>query len=222
MKTNTIYNDDYLNVMRSLNNESIDLIVTDPPYKTISGGKGKKGDGSPTGILSENDGKIFKENDINISEFFSEAFRVLKDSTHMYVMTNLLNLNDFMEEGIKAGFKIHNLLVWEKNNVTPNRWYMKNCEYIIFFRKGKAKKINNQSSKTVHKFTNTTNRIHPTQKPVELMELYVENSSDVGDIVLDPFSGSGSTLVACKNLNRQFIGVELDKEYYVKSLERLK
>ena len=139
----------------------------------------------------------------------------------MYVMTNLLNLNELMMIGVENGFMIHNLLVWEKNNVTPNRWYMKNCEYIIFFRKGKAKPINNMSSKTVHQFNNTRERIHPTQKPVELMSLYINNSSEVGDVVLDPFMGSGSTAVASILNNRNYIGFELDKEYFDSCLNRI-
>lgn len=221
IEVNNIYNIDCFKGYEMIEDSSIDLIVTDPPYKTISGGKGKKGDGSPSGILAKNDGKIFKENDLDFSLFFKESYRVLKDSSHMYVMTNLLNLNELMMIGVENGFMIHNLLVWEKNNVTPNRWYMKNCEYIIFFRKGKAKPINNMSSKTVHQFNNTRDRIHPTQKPVELMSLYINNSSEAGDVVLDPFMGSGSTAVASILNNRNYIGFELDKEYFDSCLSRI-
>ena len=92
---------------------------------------------------------------------------------------------------------------------------MKNCEYVILARKGFAKSINNPSSQTVHNFDNIIgNKQHPTEKPVDLMKLYVGNSSQVGDTVLDPFMGVGSTGVACKELGRNFIGVELDKQYF--------
>lgn len=169
----------------------------------------------PSGILSKNDGKIFAENDIEPEEWFPEIYRVLKDGSHCYVMTNVLNLEHYLTLARQTGFKLHNLLIWEKNNCTPNRWYMKNCEYILFLRKGKAKRINNVGSKTVHQFSNITgNKQHPTEKPVDLMEYYISNSSNEGNIVFDPFMGSGSTGVAAKNLNRDFIGIELDKNYF--------
>ena len=111
-----------------------------------------------------------------------------------------------MNKTFVVGFKHINLLVWEKNNCTPSQFYMKNCEYTLLLRKGKSKYINKiGDSKTVHKFNNIIgNKVHPTEKPVELMKFYVENSSDVGDTVLDMFMGSCSTGVACLNTNRKF------------------
>src|SRR5690606_700763 len=116
--------------------------------------------------------------------------------THCYVMTNVLNLSSMIQSAEQAGFKLHNVLVWRKNNVTPSQYYMKNAEYILFLRKGKAKYINNIGTKTVIDVNNVRNKIHPTEKPVELMRILIENSSQVGDTVLDPFAGSGSTLIA--------------------------
>ena len=122
--------------------------------------------------------------------WLSECFRVMKDSTHIYIMTNTLNLTNYLNIINDVGFKLHNLLVWNKNNTTPNRWYMKNCEYVIFGRKGAAKAINNPSSQTVHSFDNIIgNKNHPTQKPVDLMKILVENSSNIGETVLDQFVG---------------------------------
>lgn len=89
----------------------------------ISGGSGK-GKGRPSGILQKNDGKIFEHNDIKLEDWIPEVFRVMKDDTQGYIMTNLLNLDKLMNVCQKVGFKIHNLLVWKKNNATPNRWYM--------------------------------------------------------------------------------------------------
>lgn len=137
-------------------------------------------------------------------------------------MTNVLNFEHYLLLAKQVGFKLHNLLVWEKNNCTPNRWYMKNCEYILFLRKGSAKKINNVGSKTVHQFDNIIgSKRHPTEKPIDLMEYYIANSSNKGDIVFDPFMGSGSTGVAAQNLNRDFIGIELDVKYFNIAKERL-
>ena len=208
-----LYNDDCLNVLKDVDDNSIDLVVTDPPYEVITGGRNGGVKGKPSGILTEN--KQLMKSIPKADLWLSECFRVMKDGTHIYIMTNTLNLTNYLNIINSVGFKLHNLLVWNKNNTTPNRWYMKNCEYVIFARKGFAKSINNPSSQTVHNFNNIIgNKQHPTEKPVDLMKLYVENSSQVGDMVLDPFMGSGSTGVACKELGRNFIGVELDKQYF--------
>lgn len=201
--------------------ESIDLVVTDPPYRNISGGTGSPG--RPVGILSENDGKIFDHNSITASDYAPYLYRVLKEGSHCYVMTNLLNLRETWDAMRDAGFDLHNLLVWHKNTCTPNRWYMKNCEFTLFFRKGRARTINNPSSKMVHAFDNLTgpDKLHETQKPVELMRLYVENSSRPGDVVLDPFMGSGTTGEACMVTGRSFVGIEVDPKYMARACERL-
>ena len=204
---------DCLELMVTIPDGSVDMVLTDPPYRVISGGN--KSAQRPMGMLSANDGKIFKHNDIEFSDYLPEIYRVMAVRSHLYLMINFVNLESAMSCVRKAGFQIHNLLVWQKNNMTPNRWYMKNIEYVIFARKGKAKSILNPSSKTCHSFDNVSlGRVHPTQKPVELMQHYIENSSEVGDTILDPFMGSGSTGVAAKNLNRKFIGIELDAEYF--------
>lgn len=215
---NKIINADCMDILKQLPDESVDLVLTDPPYRVISGGKS---DQYKNSIFKNNDGKIFKENDVNHEKWISEVFRVLKDGGEFYCMSNSLNLFDLKAICDKAGFRFHNLLVWEKNNSTPNRWYLKNCEYTLYFYKGKAKAINNKKSKTVHKFQNTIDRIHPTEKPEELMRFYISNSSKEGDLILDCFSGSGTTAIACHNLKRRFICIEKDKDYYEASVKRL-
>jgi site-specific DNA-methyltransferase (adenine-specific) len=128
-----------------------------------------------------------------------------------------------INESLKAGFKLHNILVWEKNNCTPSQFYMKNCEYVLFLRKGKAKWINDiGGSKTVHSFNNIIgNKKHPTEKPVDLLEFYIKNSSNEGDLVFDPFMGCGSTAIASLVSNRNYLGFEVDEEYYNTSQERI-
>ena len=128
-----------------------------------------------------------------------------------------------MNKSLAVGFKHINLLVWEKNNCTPSQFYMKNCEYTLLLRKGKSKYINNiGESKTVHKFNNIIgNKVHPTEKPEELMKFYVENSSNVGDTVLDIFMGSCSAGVAALNTNRRFIGVEMEEKYFDIGVNRM-
>lgn len=214
---------DCLEAMKEIGDESVDLIVTDPPYKIITGGdKNGKNSVRPQGILRGNR-KLFKNNQIKISEWMPELYRVMKYNTHCYIFSNSLNLKDMLNLSEQCGFKLVNVLVWEKNNCTPSQYYMKNCEYVLLLRKGGAKWINNiGASKTVHGFKNIiSNKSHPTEKPVELMRFYIENSSSGNDVVLDPFMGSGSTGVACVNTGRNFIGIEMDEQYFKTAKSRI-
>ena len=212
---------DCLERMKEIPDNSVELCVSDIPYKLTGGGKG---DGAkskrPKGILSDNTQLMQVP---NFEDWLPELYRVMKDGSHIYLMCNFKNLNDLMNKSLAVGFKHINLLVWEKNNCTPSQFYMKNCEYTLLLRKGKSKYINDiGGSKTVHKFNNIIgNKVHPTEKPEELMKFYVENSSNKGDTVLDMFMGCGSTGVACLNTNRSFIGIELDDNYFNVAKDRI-
>jgi len=209
-----LYNGDCRDVFNGIDSESIDLLVTDCPYKTISGG-------STTiigGIFANKDvkqGRMFKHNNIEFSEWLPEVYRVLKQGTHAYIMVNERNIAKLQAEAEKCGFKFVNILIWDKNTVTPNRYYMKQTEYILMLRKGPARTINNPGTSNVIKVKNIVgNKTHPTEKPVELLKVLIENGSSRGDTVLDPFMGTGSTGEACIQTGRKFIGIEIDREYY--------
>lgn len=224
---------DAVSVLKSLPASSVKVAAFDPPYPTISGGsnEGKTNNWDrPSGILTKNDGRIFQHNDITPEEYLPEVFRVLEDEAHLYLMTNFLGLrNGLLAKVEAAGFGIHNLLVWRKNNATPNRWYMKDLEYTIFARKGRAYSINDKGCRTSQDVfphpldwpSVPSPRTHPTEKPVALMKTYIENSSSEGDLVLDPFCGTGATGVAAQEAGRRFIGIELAPEYGEKAAERL-
>ena len=221
MRKSVILNADAMSTFAAIPDNSIDCIITDPPYEVITGGSNGGKNNKPSGILSAN--KQLMKTIPAPKLWVEECYRTLKDGSHIYVMTNTLNLLTYLTLISNCGFKLHNLLVWKKNNTTPNRWYMKNCEYVIFARKGKAKAINNPSSQTVHSFDNVVgNKLHPTQKPVELMKHYVSNSTDIGDVVFDPFMGSGSTGVAALELGRRFLGSELEPDYFAIAEQRIK
>ena len=211
-----------LEVLKDIPTESIDLIVTDVPYRLISGGATSRKN-KPSGILSNPDGKMFEYNNIKPSEYMSELYRVMKKDTHCYVFINFINLTNMMEEAVKAGFKLHTLLVWKKNNKTPSRWYMKNQEYILFMRKGRAKPVKDSGVGHILEFNNIIrHKFHPCEKPVDLLKLLIDNSTDSeNDIVFDPFMGAGSTALACLELNRKFIGIEIDKKYFVRAEDRI-
>ena len=222
----TLIFDDCLNALRNVPDESIDLVVTDPPY-LMNHTSGSSTNASKQerwqGNLKAADKTANISNVIKFSQWLPVIYKKLKSSSHCYIFCNDKNVQDVLNESTKTGFKLHNILIWKKNNCTPNRWYMKNVEFIIFLHKGKSFPIANLGDPQCLEINNINgkNKLHPTQKPVELLSILIKNSSKVGDIVLDPFMGSGSTGVACKELNRDFIGIELDEKYFNIAKERI-
>lgn len=211
---------DCLELMKEIPDGSVDLVLTDPPYRVISGGN--KSNPALSKALGGNNGKIFDHNDITFRDWLPIVFSKLRPNAHAYVMSNFKNLFDLHSCALACGFRAHNLLVWKKQNKTPNRWYMKNCEYTLLLRKGTAFSINHPSSATVHSFHNPVGvKFHPTEKPVDLMSFYIENSSRHGQTVLDPFMGSGTTGVACLKTGRKFIGIEKDDKYFQIAQDRI-
>lgn len=250
-----VYNMDCLDIFKEIPSESIDLVITDPPYRLQAGGvtviergnecKGilnkrrsgvvvqgndndfylcgrsskkwvKKNGSMPSAVKS---GKMFENNDIEFAEWLPEVYRVLKKGTHCYIMINSRNIKELQTEAEKVGFAFQNLLVWDKSNMsgTPNKYYMQKCEFILMLSKRPARNINDMGTSNLLKCPNIIGKgedYHPTAKPVSLMEVLIRNSSNKGDIVLDPFCGGGSTLVAARNLARHYIGFEIDEQYY--------
>lgn len=208
LELDKVYNEDCLDVLKRLPDECIDLLVTDCPYRIVQGGCTtipRKDE--PKGIFNRRNtftqdtaksGKLFKHNDIEFEEWLPEVYRVMKQNTHSYIMINARNLKELQVECEKVGFEFQQLLVWEKGNATPNRYYLNAYECILMLKKGNAKSINNMGMTNLLKVPNIKgNKIHPTQKPVDLMRVFVENSSDVGDVVLDPFA-RGRPYVSCQ------------------------
>lgn len=179
------------------------------------------------GILDDNitytrQGKLFKYNDINFSDWLPKVYRVLKNGTHCYIFINPRNLKELQQAAEDAGFKFQQLIVWDKGNATPNRYYLNAYEMILLLRKGAARNINNMGCKNILRVKNIIGKKdHPTEKPVELNKILIENSSNYGDTVLDPFMGVGTCGEACVELNRNFIGMEIDEKYYNIAKERL-
>ena len=223
---------DCLEVMKDIPDNSIDLVVTDCPYHIVSGGcTNIPRKDEPSGIFNRRNtftqknaksGKLFDNNDIKFKDWLPDVYRVLKDGTHCYIMINARNLKELQQEAENVGFKFQNIIIWNKGNATPNRYYLNAYEMILMLRKGKAKNINNMGCKNIVDIKNIRgNKLHPTEKPVELNELFIKNSSEQGDTILDPFMGVGSCGLACKNTNRNFIGIELDDKYFKIAKERI-
>lgn len=215
----TLYNKDCLEVMKTFQDESIDLIATDPPYKVMARGSS----GNAGGMLLKDinrQGKVFQFNDIDCTEYAPEFYRILKDGSHCYVMTNHINLQHMLNTFTKCGFHFIKSLIWDKGNKIMGQFYMSQFEYILFFRKGTGIKINNCGTSDLLSIPNVKTKgtngdnLHDTEKPVELMRILIENSSKKGDVVFEPFMGSGSTGVAAKMTDRDFIGCEIDPHYF--------
>ena len=226
IELNTIYNEDCLEGMKRIPDKSIDLIITDPPYKITARGNG----GNSGGMFqkkSVNNGKVFKNNDLDIRDWLPELYRVLKDDSHCYIMTNNKNIRDYLNAIEESDFHYVKNLIWVKDNKIMGQTYMSQFEYIIMCRKGKHKRINDCGTSDVLLFPNKKLKdengktIHDTEKPIELMQILAENSSNPEDIVFDPFTGIGSTAIACINTNRNYIGFELDKHYWEIANERI-
>lgn len=210
--------------LRQLSDNSIDCLVTDPPYKIVSGGCTKPLGGVlgsvTSGILNRNinnvkTGSLFDYNSLSFAEWMPEVYRVLKPKSHAYIFISGRRLNELTNEALKTGFIWQNLLVWKKQNVTPNKWYMNQCEFILMLRKGGAKNINDMGSTTCLEFLNPTgNKTHPTEKPVDLLKHLILNSTKENETVLDPFMGTGNTGIACIDTNRNFIGFEIDTKFF--------
>lgn len=220
------FNGDCLSQMKYLPNGSIDLICTDPPYPTTSRGNA----GNSGGMLQKDinkRGQVFDFNNIDCSKYAPEFFRVLKEGGHCYVMTNHVNLLNMLNTFTKVGFHFIKSLIWDKGNKIMGQYYMSQFEYILFFRKGRGIKINNCGTSDILSIPNKkikggdNQNLHDTEKPVALMEILINNSTKENEIVLDPFAGIASTLIACKKNNRQYIGFEIDEKYYSIGKDRL-
>lgn len=210
---------DALKKLDILKEKSIDLAIIDPPYKLnkTTGGLSNSGFSDRwQGNIKGSNKYVFENNNISFEDWLPKVYRVLKENSHCYIWVNDKNLSDLQKAAEKVGFKLHNILVWKKNNLTPNRWYMKNCEFILFLYKGKAKSIKNMSCSQFFECKNKLGRdkLHPTEKPIQILEELILNSSEENDFVLDCFMGSGSTGVACLRTKRNFLGFEIDENYY--------
>ena len=211
---------DCLDRMKEIPSGSVDMILTDPPYKVTSRG-GRTSAGGMMLDIKMRKGNVFKENSIKAIDWMPVLFEKLKESGHCYVMCNNKNLHGFLNESLKAGFNIVKTMVWAKDNKIMSQAYMSQIEFVLFLRKGRFKRINNCGDSDLLQHKNPKNKSHPTEKPVSLMEQLILNSSNDGDVVLDPFMGTGSAGVAAKNLNRNFIGIELDEGYFNIAKERI-
>lgn len=242
IQLNRVYNDDCLVFMKKIPDSSVDLIFADPPYNlsksnfkikfskmASKGADLNTNKGQWDSFASQEEYEKFSE------EWIKECFRVLKDNGsiwiagtyhNIYLMGHLLN---------KSGFTLLNEILWHKTDATPNiscSRFVADHENFIWARKGNKHTFNYDKMKSLNGGTQMRSiwpkgktsggkKVHPTQKPNWLLERVLLSTSNEGEIVFDPFMGSGTTAVVAKKLNRNFLGCEINPEYLELANKRL-
>lgn len=209
---NKIYNMDCLEGIKGIADKSIDCICTDPPYFLGMTHNGQKGTFIDLAIC-----KPF------FTELAKEFDRVLTDDGAFYFFTDWRGYA-FYYPILASYLPVKNLIVWDKLSGVGDK-YTYNYELIIYGQKGN-KSCKGSNIWRVKSFANgakKTNgdKVHPTQKPIELIERIITDGAPEGGTVLDCFAGSGTTAIACKNKGMDFIGFELDERYYDIAYKRL-
>ena len=211
--TNQLLRGDCLELMEDIPDESIDLILCDPPYgiKLKANREGSKF----SGVEIENDNGLDW-----VPDFYKQIYRVSKNVS--FVFCGWSTIDVFMSEARKAGFVHKNTIVWNKMHFGMGWNFRPQYELILVLTKKVFKtKHHNIANLISVKRMHHTKMSHIAEKPVELLEILISEATDEGDTVLDPYAGSASTLVAAKNLNRKYIGMELDEEYVKLGRKRL-
>ena len=220
LKTNEIYNIDCMEGLKLIDDNSIDLVIIDPPYllninnvKNFSNMNKYAND-----LLNLKDGFDLKVLDLLIQKM---------KKINIYIYCSKRQVKDLLNYFSNKNCN-HEILTWHKQNPSPliNNNYLPDTEYILFFREKGVKLYGNYHTKRKY-YISLTNKVdkqkykHPTIKPLELIEYHIENSSKEGDLILDCFAGSGTTLVGAINKNRRYIGFEIDKNYYEIAKKRI-
>jgi len=222
---------DCLEHFKNIKDGSIGLIVTDPPYgdnykSNKQLGNTRKGFTETTREKHYFD-KIQNDDKV-LSDWIYESFRVLKNGGAIYCFCKWKTYSEFENYIKDAGFQLKNMIVVNKSNHGMGDLkgqYAPKHELIIFAVKGRH--ILNRTNGRLTDVWNLKVKYsgsyhhHPNEKPIEWMTTPILESSNENDFILDPFMGSGSTGVACKNLNRRFIGIEKDEKYFEIAKERI-
>lgn len=231
-----LYNENCIDALKKIEGSSVDLILTDPPYNL---GNFMIDRATNLEKMRDNffatagwDNMNFEEWLDSMDSFFEETSRVMKKGGSMIVFMSIIKVESVIRLAEKHGFYYKTTGIWHKTNPMPrnmNLHFVNSTETWIYFVYKKRTGTFNNNGKMLHDFIEMSGASsrerkygkHPTQKPVALMEYFIEILSNADDTVLDPFMGSGTTGVACKQLNRNFIGIELDETYYNMASKRI-
>ena len=234
-----LYLGDCIEIMKKLERNKIDLIFADPPYFLSNDGKSIRSGK----VVSVNKGDWDKKDNYeNVDSFtynwLKECHRILKYDGTIWVSGTHHNVFDIERNMKKIGFNIINIVIWHKSDPPPLIYKNKfrfSYEFIIWAKKGSKHYfnydemygVNNQEMEDVWlmdavQMSEKKHGYHPTQKPEKLLERIIKASSKEGDMVLDPFLGSGTTCYVAKRLNRKYIGIEKEEKYFNIAIKRIK
>jgi DNA modification methylase len=195
---------DCLDLMKSIPNKSIDLVLTDIPYGQIN---------RDSNGLRNLDKGIADIVTFDLNAALNECYRVSKGSIYIFCATE--QVSEIRQFFVNKKLTTR-LCIWEKTNPSPMNgqyMWMSSIECCVY-AKHKNATFNEHCKSSVWRFPTARGKLHPTMKPLKLMEYLIETSSKPNDTVLDFTMGSGTTGVACKNLGRKFIGIEQDANYF--------
>ncbi len=232
-----LYNKDCILALQQIERNSVDLIVTDPPYNL---GIFMKNRDTNLKNMRKNffgsagwDNMNFSEWAESMDKFFDSSARVLKKGGAAIIFMSIIKVETLIEIAGKYGFYYKTTGIWHKTNPMPrnmNLHFVNSTEAWVYFTFKKRTGTFNNGGALFHDFIETSVAPmgerkygkHPTQKPESLIQHFVEILSNPNDCVLDPFMGSGTTGVVAKKTKRDFIGVELNEEYFKIASERIR
>ena len=235
VETNKVILGNCIEELKKFPDNSVDAIITDPPYQL----KFKQPIELPGRKAMYKSLENMNWDKLNIKELYQKLFpdfnRILKQKGSIIIFVRTEWITYCIDEAERNGFKIKATITWHKTNPVPQvrkKNYLSSTESILWFSRWNEEKIdftfNFKKQKEMHNFvefpicSGNVRTEHPTQKPLELMERLIEIHTNEGDIILDPFLGSGTTAVACLKTNRQFIGIEKEADYVKIATARLK
>lgn len=213
LKINEIYNMDCMEGIKLLDDKSVDLVVMDPPY-LLNINKMKK---TSTFNKYANDLINLKDGfDIKVLDLIIPKMK----KVNMYIYCSKRQIKDLLDYFMNKNCN-YEVLTWHKKNPSPliHNNYLPDTEYVIFAREKGVKLYGNYYTKRKYYISGTNQADkkkwqHPTIKPLQFIENHIINSSQEGDLILDCYCGSGTTLVGAIKSKRNFIGFEIDKNYY--------
>lgn len=208
----TLINGNCLDVMPWIPDGSVDMVLTDIPYDAVNR--------NDNGLRKLDKGKA----DIitfDLDAFLDHVYRISKSSLCIFCGKEQFSHIFQYFAGKKGTVRA---IVWEKSNPSPmngQHIYLSGVELAVWFKKSGSKTFNAHCKNTVFRFPNGRSKLHPTEKNINLMKELVLDNTNEGDTVCDPCMGSGSTGVACVNTGRNFIGIELNPDYFAIAKERI-
>ncbi|MCX2718759.1 DNA-methyltransferase [Lentiprolixibacter aurantiacus] len=227
---------DCIDLLGKINESSVDLVLTDPPYNL---GNFMHKRNTNLVKMRENqfayagwDNLSQEEWEEQMDKFLRESARILKKGGALLIFMSLMKVETIVKLASKYKFYYKTTGVWHKTNPMPrnmNIHFVNSTEGWIYFINNDTSGTFNNEGKVVHDFfesslTTTKEKgfgKHPTQKPTKLISHLIKHLSNINDVVVDPFMGSGTTGVSSKRLNRRFIGIDLDNDYYELSKSRI-